>query len=116
MFVFDASALDALIDSYGPAYALWSRADEGEITIAVPATAVWEVGRSRGIGTVGWEPILFPATILVLPLTETCAVETGAWTGWLAACHVLWESRNLGWPVVTRRRDMYGADAKVLGI
>lgn len=114
MFVLDGTTLGALFDSYGPIWDAWRRVNDGEIVLGVPATAIVEVAQDRGITRSEWASILWPPSVEVLPLTEAVAVEIGTWNGLLHARHALWESQQLGWPVLTRDRGLYAPGSRVL--
>lgn len=114
MLVFDTTALIALLDSHRSLVEAWQSADRGEISLAFPAAALADAGQARGVLSSAWDVLLWPSRVLVTPLSGPIATEIGEWTGSLAVRHVLWESRHLDWPIVTRNRRLYGPDAKAL--
>lgn len=116
MFVLDATALVAVIDGSQPAYRIWERADNEELTIAIPALAILDAGEQRQVDRGAWDAILWSPTVEVLPLGQTGAVEIGVWRGVLHARHALWEAERLGWPVLTADPGLYGPQARVLAV
>jgi hypothetical protein len=116
VFILDATALAALIDSYEPMFAVWHRADAEQVALGIPATSVVEAAEHTGIAASAWDAILWSPTITVLPLGQAAAVHLGTWSGTLAARHSLWESMQLGWPILTRDDRLYAPDAHVLKI
>ena len=116
MFVLDASAMVALFDSYDPLLELWFRADRGELCLAFPAMAMVEAGERADIGRTAWDPLLWSASMKVLPLGEVAAKELGAWSGSLATRQAVWESEGTGWPVLTRDPRQYAADAHIFAL
>jgi hypothetical protein len=60
--------------------------------------------------------MLWSPTITVLPLGQAAAVHVGTWSGTLAARHCVWESIQLGWPILTRDGALYAPDVRVLVI
>ena len=115
MFIFDATALVALLDSYKPVVRVWRRADSERIMLGIPAVAIVEASDQVETTSTGtWTAFLWSPTIAVLPLGESAAVQIGTWPGTPAARHSLWESDHLGWMVLTRDAKLYSDDARVL--
>jgi hypothetical protein len=116
VLVFDATALDALIDAYQPVWTFWTLADDGLESVVVPALAILEVGEARDVSASQWESILWPAALNVIPLSETCAKEICGWRGPHAARQALWEARTLDCEILTRDERLYPVDARVLAV
>lgn len=116
MLVFDASAMVALFDAYKPVYNVWRNADRGHAVVAFPAAAMVEAGRQSEISETAWDPVLWSATVSVLPLGEAAATQIGTWSGSLAVRHAIWESRATGWPVLTRVPEQYDDTVPVIAV
>lgn len=95
---------------------VWYRADSDGGQIVVPVGVILDVARARRVTAGEWAPILWPPGVLVSPLAESVATEIGSWSGELGVRHALWESRHLGWPVLTRQLGVYGPDIDVIGV
>jgi hypothetical protein len=101
VFIFDASAISALIDDHPYVKRKWELANSGDAYVLFPVGAMLDVGHARGIAPSAWMPLLQPNMVEVHDLTETIAVEIGGQEGPLGVRHCLWEAHPLGWPIVT---------------
>jgi hypothetical protein len=113
MFVFDASALIALFDSYEPVFSLWRRANQNRALIGFPAVAMVEASDRIGIVDREWEALLLAEGVVVLPLAETASRQLGSWNGTVAARNAMWESQMIGWPVITCDPKQYESDVLI---
>jgi hypothetical protein len=84
MLVFDESAMVALLAAYKPIYGIWDSADRGHVVVAFPAAALHDASREAEAGRTAWDPLLWSATVHVLPLGESAAKQIGCWAGSLA--------------------------------
>lgn len=114
--VLDTSVVLALLDADLQVLSVWHRADAGSLMGAVPAGVILDVSRARRVTAGEWAPLLWSETISVPALSETVATEIGAWSGDLGVRHALWESRSLGWPILTRQSGGYGPDADLIEV
>ncbi len=99
--VLDATAIAALFDGNPTLAALMGEAEAGWWTLVLPAVCVADAEQAVRAGPKGWEAILLTAGVLTLPLTETAAIEIGAWPGPLWARHAAHEAAALRAAVVT---------------
>jgi hypothetical protein len=105
--VLDTSALIALHQGHAPVYGLLTRADAGQIMLAVPVSALAEANTTIQASTSEWEAVLLTAGLEVLTLAQHIAIEVGSWPGDLATRHVVHEAAALRAVVVTCRPSAY---------
>jgi hypothetical protein len=116
MLVFDESAMVALLDGYMPIYRIWASADRGHVVVAFPTAAMIAASHAADVSETAWDSLLWSASVRVRPLDEAAARHIGSWTGSVATRHVVWESRAIGWPVLTCTPDQYGPDVPHISV
>jgi predicted nucleic acid-binding protein len=107
VFVFDATALEALFHGYRPLSAILRRADQGLTRLGFPVLSVVEAGTALGASVAAWEMFQWIETIKFLPLEEVAAIEISSWPGTPGARHALWEARSVGCPIITCDAALY---------
>jgi hypothetical protein len=108
--VFDHTAIIALFDGNNPAFGLWQQADQDELTIIMPAAAVAEANNVLGGTGNTWHAILDPIRVVVTPLDQSTAIDTGLGAGTLAVRHVIHEAKHTRGAIVTRSPWQYPTD------
>jgi hypothetical protein len=94
-----------------PPNELWQRADRDELTLVMPAAAVAEANHVLGGDSNTWRAVLDPGRVVVTPLDESTAIDTGQHPGGLVVRHVAHEARQIRGAIVTRAPWQYPADA-----
>jgi hypothetical protein len=89
---------------------VWERADQDELILVMPAVAVAEANHVIGATGNAWRAVLDPGQVVVTPLDESTAIDTGPRAGPLIIRHVVHEAREIGGAVVTRAPWQYPAD------
>jgi hypothetical protein len=106
-YVFDGSALAALLDSEPTAYRLWESSRAGEVHVVMPATAIAVATGVTKADFNAWNPLLWNEGVQTLSLDAGTAIEIGPWPGDLSARHVIYETHAVGGVAVTREPEMY---------
>jgi hypothetical protein len=107
--VFDHTAIIALFQSNDDAFGFWQMADREQLTLIMPAVAVAEANNVIGGNSNTWRALLDPGRVVVTPLDESTAIDTGPHAGALVVRHVVHEARETGGAVVTRAPWQYPA-------
>lgn len=108
--VFDHTAIIALFGGNELAYGLWLQADQDELTVIMPAAAVAEANNTIGGNSDAWRAVLDPGRVVVTPLDQSTAIDTGRRVGSLAVRQVVHEARHTRGAIVTRVPWQYPAD------
>jgi hypothetical protein len=102
-FVFDDTALVALLDGNPMVFRLWQHAQQEQIPILVPATAVFAANRRVDASDSAWLTMLHAEDVTVLDLSLASALATSREPGDLVTAHSSFEARHAGATIVTAR-------------
>jgi hypothetical protein len=105
--VFDHTAIIALFRGNERAFQLWQLADSDQLTLIMPAVAVAEANYVIGATSSAWRPILDPGRVIVTPLDESTAIDTGPASGTLVVRQVVWEARQVQGEIMTQAPWQY---------
>ena len=108
--VFDHTAIIALFAGHHVVYGTWQQADRGELTIIMPAAAIAEANNVIGGTGDTWHALLDPEQVVVTPLDQSTAIDTGPQQGALVVRHVVHEAKHTRGAIVTRAPWQYPAD------
>jgi hypothetical protein len=114
--VFDHTAIVALFQGDEHAFRLWELADADQLTLVMPALAVAEANHFLGGTSDTWRAILDPGRVVVTPLDESTAIETGRAVGSVVIRQVVREASQVQGEIVTRAPWQYPPDTSPLWI
>jgi hypothetical protein len=100
-YVFDHTALVALMASNDVVLSAWYGADRGERQVVLPPAALAAANHRVGATWSTWSVLLYPPNVNVVPLDGKDAVETGLLAGSLAVRHATRVAADLRGVVVT---------------
>ena len=111
--VFDHTAIIAYFQGDRRLFEFWQQADRGELTLVMPAVAVAEANNVIGATSDAWRPVLDPGQVIVTPLDQSTAIETGPSIGSVVVRHVLYEARSTQGVIVTSSPWQYPAGVPI---
>ena len=107
--ILDHTAIIALFRGDDQVFRLWQQANDGELTVVMPAVAVAEANNVIGATSDAWRPVLDASQVIVTPLDQSTAIDTATGIGSLIVRQVLHEAREIRGGIVTGAPWQYPA-------
>ncbi len=107
-WVFDHTALVALLDGAPIPFGLWEEAERGGAVVIFPSAALGEAAHLASSRESAWESLLRDVPgATVTDLSEATALASAHMAGPLVVRHVVWEAQAMNGIVLTRAPWQY---------